>query len=230
MGLFDLFKKKNQPSPANAAYADIVAQYQQFYEANKSQPLAFYGLIPYNETDSTPFHSETYDQTLLVDFPFESAYVWEDETDEILVEEKIESVKYGNIPIAREGCGMYWILITTGKHKGEVWLLTDSGITPVQDKLTPEIWKENQLKSGNTFWHPAVAHWGPIENAFFLCHAPKKMAASGETIFGVTGSMCRSCIDYLAGCAVKHQKELYVTDQEGTRIFGTDRSIELLTE
>ncbi|MBC9909405.1 hypothetical protein [Chitinophaga varians] len=223
MGLFDFLKKKDQP-----AYAGIVAQYQHFYQANQSQPLSLYGLIPYGEAGSTPFHQTAYEKTLLVDFPFESEYVWEDVDDEQLVEEKIAAVQYGNIPIAKEGCGMYWILITTGKHQNEVWLLTDSGVTPVQEKLTLESWKENQLRSGNTFWYPALAHWGPIENAFFLCHAPKKMAASGEDIFGVSSNLCGSCIEYLSRCAVKHQKEFFVTDPVGTRIFETDGRIELV--
>ncbi|SKA37259.1 hypothetical protein SAMN04488128_104247 [Chitinophaga eiseniae] len=227
MGLFDYFKKKD-PSSSKPVYLDTVAQYRQFYDANQSQPLAFYGLIPYTENNSTPFHTAPYEQTLLVDFPFDTACVWEDIDDEQVAEEKINAVLYGNIPIAREGCGMYWILITTGRHQGEVWLLTDSGITPVAENLRLDAWKEQQVKSGNTFWYPAVKHWGPIENAFFLSHAPKKMAASGNDIFGTTSSMCRSCLDYLSRCAVKHQKEFFVTDPEGTRIFGTDGNIELI--
>ncbi|QJB38423.1 hypothetical protein HF324_11320 [Chitinophaga oryzae] len=228
MGMFDFFKKKDQPLAAKPAYTDAVAQYRQFYDANQSQPLSFYGLIPYEQANSTPFHNSPYEQTLLVNFAFDAACVWEDIEDEAVADEKINAVKYGNIPIAREGCGMYWILITTGKHQGEVWLLTESGITPVAENLRLDTWKEYQLKSGNTFWYPAVKHWGPIENAFFLSHAPKKMAAMGNDVFGTSSSMCRSCLDYLSRCAVKHQKEFFVTDPEGTRIFGTDGHIELI--
>ncbi|MBC9932763.1 hypothetical protein [Chitinophaga qingshengii] len=223
MSLFDIFKKNNPVS-----YQEIITQYQEFFEANKSLPLGYYGLIPYGEDTKSPFHVAPYDRALPVDFPFEAAFVWDELNDEQLIEEKMGVVQCGSIPIAREGCGIYWILITTGKHAGEVWLVTESGLTPIQEKMDLQTWKENQLKSNNTFWYPAVANWGPIQNAFFLTHAAKQMAAREVEVFGVSSSMCQSCLDYLSKCAVKYQKEYFVTDPEGTRIFGTDGNIETI--
>ena len=114
---------------------EIIQMYCNFYEENKNLPISFYGLIPFGEKGSSRMHERPYTETTSIDFPFEEACIWEDWEDEEKIEKVIDIVEYGNITIAKEGCETYWLLITAGKHRGEVWLLTEMGLTPATARI-----------------------------------------------------------------------------------------------
>lgn len=73
MGLFNIFKKKNQAFE----WPEMAVAYQQFYEANKSLALSFYGLAPLEEKGISAFHKDAYTQTLHLEFPFNAACEWD---------------------------------------------------------------------------------------------------------------------------------------------------------
>jgi len=234
MGLFNIFRKKEQSkitletdvtNNSDFIFPDLVDNYNKFYDDNKDIALSYYGLIPFGEKGNSRCHKKPYTETLRIDFPFTNACIWEDFEDDDDVNKVLELVQYGNITIAKEGCETFWILITTGKLKGEVWLLTESGITPIEQPLTLHNWKAKQIESNNSFWYKSLKNWGPVDYAFFYGHAPKKMVTSDQDVFGVTTSMCEDCLNFISKAAIKHEKNYVVTDNIGTRIFEKDGSI-----
>ena len=42
-------------------------------------------------------------------------------------DERIDSLRFGNLCLETEGCGLYWILIVRGDQRGFVWQLADGG-------------------------------------------------------------------------------------------------------
>lgn len=206
----------------------VVESYREFYRTNQHQPLACYGLIPLGEQGSSRLHGRPYAETLAVDFPFAAACVWEDFEDEAEVASVLELVQYGNLTIASEGCETYWLLLTTGPLEGQVWLLTEAGITPVAPPLTLADWQARQLASGNTFWYEALKNWGSFEYAFFYSHAPKKMVTAHQTVFGVTTRLCADCLQFIAKAARHDGTRYVVTDEVGTRVFEADGSVQLV--
>ena len=117
----------------------ILKQYQNFYEQHHCESLCQYGLIPLGGTSS--YHKESTEKTFSFEFPFQEPYVFEMKVTP-KQEEAVEKATYGNIPIGYEGCGIYWILLLSGNHAGEVWILTDCGISSVGESFTLEKWYE----------------------------------------------------------------------------------------
>ncbi|MFE1319788.1 SMI1/KNR4 family protein [Kitasatospora phosalacinea] len=60
-------------------------------------------------------------------------WIWEDdeETPEEELDARVGEVcNHGPIVLGTDGCGMYWLLVVTGPHRGRVWCVTDVGATP----------------------------------------------------------------------------------------------------
>lgn len=196
----------------------VIQGYQDFFETHQDLNISFYGLIPLGEKGASRFHDQPYKDSLELNFPFDKACVWED-MDHDEAELAMEVVGNGNITIAKEGCETYWILIVSGKLIGQIWLLTECGVTPVEPDLTLMGWKELQLASDNQFWYDLVKDWGPFKYSFFYGHAAKKMVTAGETVFGTNTSLCKDCLKFISKAAVYEKEEIVVTDNEGTRVF-----------
>lgn len=125
----------------------LIEEYQVFFKNNNNSGLSFYGLIPMEVRGASMIYDRPYTETLQVEFDFDDTCIWEDIEDDETVAKIIERVQFGNITIAKEGCGTYWILIVNGPKAGEVWLLTEFGVTPVKERLTLTEWKELQMES-----------------------------------------------------------------------------------
>jgi hypothetical protein len=63
-------------------------------------------------------------------FPLTTAWVWED--DPSASDEAIDEVyRSGILPLGTDGDGMDYVLVVTGPVRGQVWLVTDVGASPV---------------------------------------------------------------------------------------------------
>lgn len=65
-------------------------------------------------------------------FPLTAAWIWEDEGRpdadlEVLLAPVFD---HGSIVLGTDGCGMYWHLIVTGDHRGQIWLISGEGAQP----------------------------------------------------------------------------------------------------
>jgi hypothetical protein len=65
-------------------------------------------------------------------FPLTAEWQWDNEDRP---EEEWEGLlgpvfDHGSIVLGTDGCGMYWHLVVTGEHRGQVWLITGEGATP----------------------------------------------------------------------------------------------------
>lgn len=229
MGLFDFFKKKVEYFPLKEITTTereqvqkIISQYQDFYEKHKNENLCQYGLIPFGGT--SPYHDEPYDKAFSCEFPLQEPYAFE-MTETPKQNEALQKVAYGNIPIGSEGCGIYWILLLSGNHAGEIWILTDCGISSVGKSLTLEKWYE-KMSSNRIFWHSVLSEWGEERNDFFYSHAAIKLIdheiEKDEIVFGCSNALCFSCLNFMGKFVNSEDKMIVVTDPLYTYIFGAE--------
>jgi hypothetical protein len=209
----DLREWKNHPA---------VKVYVDFYQRHEGENLCLYGLIPLADEGQSCFHSQPYSETLRYDFPFDGACVWEEMRNKKQAAEAEEKVQYGAITIGSEGCGMYWIYIVCGRFSGQVWILTEQGVTPVADGLTLDAWHKGLSKRGAGFWRPALSAWGREKDDFFHGHAILKGVAAGEDALGVSSPLCLSCLTLLSGYADRNGRALAISDPLHTYVFGAE--------
>jgi hypothetical protein len=76
-------------------------------------------------------------------FPFTKAWVWED--GDVSAEGTKADVTHGILVLGTDGCGQYWTLVVNGPAAGQVWMLTDVGVTPLVPSMTLLQWYEAWL-------------------------------------------------------------------------------------
>lgn len=110
-----------------------------------------YGLQCLGDTKDVWYALEQgYQDYLAVPFPFTEAWVWEEEPDTPEREARMDTVKYGNLNLGTDGCGLYWTLIVTGEARGQIWL-ADVGIQPCAPNRDFLSWYE--------YWLDGIAYW-----------------------------------------------------------------------
>lgn len=230
MGFMDFFKKKEElVSPMRAedekTLLALIDCYQKFYGENKDEKLSFYGLMEYGTRGPEAIYTRLYSETTRTPFPFNEACVWE-EMPEGQKNELWQKAQCGTIAIASEGCGIYWLLIVNGSCAGQVWLYTESGVTPVAPNLTLSAWRDKCLESGNSFWREVVARWGDEENDFFYGHVSPKMIDREQFAFAVSSPLCCVCHNMMLNYAKQNDQEIVITDPAGTKVFMTNLMVE----
>jgi hypothetical protein len=71
-------------------------------------------------------------RNLSAPFPLAEAWLWEDDPRPY---EEIEPLldpvfNHGSVVLGTDGCGMYWHLIVTGRHRGHIWNISGEGAVP----------------------------------------------------------------------------------------------------
>lgn len=228
MGLFASFVKKEAyplrklAEHEQASTQALLTKYKDFYLKYNHERVCLYDLIDPEQLTS-PYHNNVEaEKRLSYAFPFTGPCIFEELKSLKQKDEVLAKTAYGNIPIGNEGCGIYWILVTGGPHTGEVWLLTDCGITPVGEKLTLKKWYDTIMQPGTAFWYDPLAEWGQEKDAFFLGHAAVKMADISENIFGVESPLCLTCLNLLGKIALHEDTYFIVSDPLYTYVFGSD--------
>ncbi|MGW2397266.1 SMI1/KNR4 family protein [Kitasatospora sp. NPDC001664] len=63
-------------------------------------------------------------------FPVGAAWCWEEEDnpDDARID---AAFNHGSVVLGSEDGQSFWLLVTTGPHRGEVWMVADVGVTPV---------------------------------------------------------------------------------------------------
>jgi hypothetical protein len=115
----------------------------------------FYGLLPLGHTtkvDVPHWFASGYADYLAQPFPLTKYWMWEDEPITPAVEAAIETLRYGNLCLGHDGCGMFWLLIVSGPERGQIWNLTDVGITPPAPRCTFFQWYEYWLDGGKDWY------------------------------------------------------------------------------
>ncbi|PZT71400.1 SMI1/KNR4 family protein [Streptomyces sp. SW4] len=88
-------------------------------------------------------------------FPLESAWVWEDdESVDADDDPRIDAVfTVGSVVLGSEDGQSYWLLLTTGPRRGEVWMVGDVGVVPAPGEPTWgfEEWVRH-WHSGSDWW------------------------------------------------------------------------------
>ncbi|MFF0294543.1 SMI1/KNR4 family protein [Kitasatospora sp. NPDC004614] len=80
-------------------------------------------------------------------FPLEAAWPWEDDENVDADDPRIDAVfTHGSVVLGSDDGQSFWLLVTAGPHRGEVWMVSDVGAIPVPGA---EAW-------GFAEW---VAHW-----------------------------------------------------------------------
>ncbi|NEC65973.1 SMI1/KNR4 family protein [Streptomyces sp. SID9727] len=65
-------------------------------------------------------------------FPLEAAWPWEDDESTGLGDPRITAAfNHGSVVLGSEEGPAFWLLVTTGPHRGEVWMITDAGAAPM---------------------------------------------------------------------------------------------------
>lgn len=228
MGLLDRFKKQGtyplkKLNEAEIKNVDIIVErYKAFYQKHCGEYFCWHGLIAPDSLTS-PFHKNpAAEKRLAFAFPFDKACVFEDIDNVKQREDIIDKAAYGNIPIADEGCNMFWILIVAGPFAGEVWMLTDCGITPVGYKMTLDKWYKDLTGPNPAFWYDPLSSWGKEKDEFFLGHCAVKMADISENVFAVSAPLCLTCQNFLGKIALTEETYFVVTDPAHTFVFGTE--------
>jgi len=237
MGILDFFKKKNAEGnvllSAGNFSAATVEVYKTFYDENKDLGKLVYGLIPFGDKSAYPgYYRKDFEKNVTCDFQFDKACVWEEIEDEKLADTMWNKAVYGNIPVAELGCGSYFVLISSGKHAGEIWLLTEMGITPIRENFGLNEFLTTLKEEQSNFWYPAVKDWGPFEYAFFASHAiPQNITYCEQNDIevkplGVLSNLCESCTEFVRATAMRRNQNIVITDSGATRVFFADGRIE----
>jgi len=83
-------------------------------------------------------------------FPFTKAWVWEH--GDVSAEGTKAEITHGILILGTDGCGQYWALVVNGTASGQVWMLTDVGITPLGPSMTFLEWYEAWLDGKRKWW------------------------------------------------------------------------------
>jgi WD40 repeat protein len=107
-----------------------------------------YGLVPLLES------VKLYCQALQpqVPFPFTEGCFWEDEEEARRTELTEASLYKGFLYLGTDGCGMDWVLITSGTERGQVWQITEMGAHPVTPRRDFLSWYEYWVDGGDDYW------------------------------------------------------------------------------
>ncbi|MFG2842892.1 SMI1/KNR4 family protein [Kitasatospora sp. NPDC048296] len=71
-------------------------------------------------------------------FPLEAAWLWEDDEDVDPDDPRIDAVfLHGSVVLGSDDGQSFWLLVTTGPRRGEVWMVSDVAALPVPG---PEAW------------------------------------------------------------------------------------------
>jgi SMI1 / KNR4 family (SUKH-1) len=81
-------------------------------------------------------------------FPLTEAWGWEGEEYD---EARRDAARHGSLNLGHDGCGMYWLLIVTGRERGQVWAFTDVGVCPQEPRRDFLQWVEAWL-DGVWWW------------------------------------------------------------------------------
>ena len=85
-------------------------------------------------------------------FPLTAAWIWEDDPPDAVDTARLEAVaRDGFVPLGTDGCGMDWVLVTSGPHRGIVWQITGEGAQPFG-----ALFGYTTAEPGFAGW---VAHW-----------------------------------------------------------------------
>ncbi|GAA3482282.1 hypothetical protein [Streptomyces yanii] len=87
-------------------------------------------------------------------FPLEAAWPWEDDDTVDHDDPRINTVyTQGSVVLGSEDGQSFWILLTAGSRRGEVWMVADVGAIPVP---ADEAWGFEEWvrhwHSGNDWW------------------------------------------------------------------------------
>lgn len=97
--------------------------------ANGATGPPSYGLVPLGEPAGHGGYAIT-SGSLARPFPLTEAWIWED--DENLDKGRQASVQGdGAVPLGTDGDGMDYVLVVSGASRGQVWMISDVGATPV---------------------------------------------------------------------------------------------------
>lgn len=91
-------------------------------------------------------------QKLNQNFPFQDCWIWEDEEETAEKSNKMAQIYLGSLYLGTDGCGMDWMLIVSGKERGQIWQFTDVGIQPCAPKRVFFSWYEYWLDGHNDWW------------------------------------------------------------------------------
>lgn len=217
-------KRSELPMEFPVSPASVLEEFREFYQANKAYKLSYYGLMKFSGHGPVSIYDYPYAETLQIPFSYDSACLWESMPKLEMIAAR-QKAQYGTIAIGSEGCGIFWLLIVHGLRAGEVWLYTESGITPIEEGLTLSRWRDRCLESDNLFWREAVSDWGGRKNAFFYSHLAIQMAHHDQFTFGVPQPMCRICMTAMQHHARRAFREITITDPNTTRAFLPNRTV-----
>ncbi|MFI1996058.1 SMI1/KNR4 family protein [Actinoplanes sp. NPDC020271] len=90
-------------------------------------------------------------------FPLTGEWLWEgdDDPDEELIDRAYND---GSVVLGTDGCGMYWHLVVTGPHRGQIWMISGEGALPFGEEFG-----RGAGEAGFTGW---VRHWSAGEPWF----------------------------------------------------------------
>lgn len=83
-------------------------------------------------------------------FPFTKPWVWENGNPS--AEGVAEDVNCGVLILGTDGCAQYWALVVNGPEFGNVWMLTDVGITPTVPRMTFLEWYRSWIRGKRDWW------------------------------------------------------------------------------
>ena len=88
-----------------------------------------YGLVRLGQAAGITGH-EIAPGSLSEPFPLTDSWIWED--DPSAVDAKVAAVhRSGILPLGTDGDGMDYVLVVTGPSRGQVWMVTGEGATPI---------------------------------------------------------------------------------------------------
>lgn len=118
-----------------------------------------YGLLRLGETPrgSVPdWFAAGYDQSLARAFPLTAHWVWEGGPETPEIEARIQELRFGNLCLGTDGCGIFWLLIVTGRERGQIWWLTDVGAQPLAPRHTFLSWYGYWLGGGSDWFREFI--------------------------------------------------------------------------
>ncbi|MGW6414110.1 SMI1/KNR4 family protein [Streptomyces sp. NPDC055055] len=87
-------------------------------------------------------------------FPLESAWHWEDDGSVGTEAPRIDAAfNNGSVVLGAEDGGSFWLLLTSGPRRGEIWMIADVGVVPAPDNQAWgfEEWVR-RWQTGNGWW------------------------------------------------------------------------------
>ncbi|MFF7331884.1 hypothetical protein [Streptomyces sp. NPDC008150] len=86
--------------------------------------------------------------------PLEAAWPWEDDAGVDAEDPRIDaSFNKGSVVLGSEDGQSFWLLLTTGPRRGEVWMIADVGAVPVPGD---QAWG---FKEWVQHWHAGGGWW-----------------------------------------------------------------------